>query len=261
LKYLYKNTDWRLFNLIVVDNGSRDGTRQWLLKKCNNEFPLDNSIFLLNNKNVGFGKAHNQAFQKCKTEFFLPLNNDTIPLKNWLEPLLEVMDNSETVAIAGCKLISPLLQGIQHAGVVFRQDGIPTHKYLGHQPDDKEVNRKGFCPAVTGAAMIIRSKIFKQIGGFDEVYLNGWEDIHMCLKVREMGHQVFYEPKSVLYHYEGQTDGRLDDDLSNKTIFMRRWYKKIMQWGNRDYATWKRERVLVEEVNNKKKMKKNEKKS
>jgi GT2 family glycosyltransferase len=262
LKYLYKNTNQELFDLVIIDNSSTDGTIEWLTKEFPNEIKINdkthNYTILLNNVNVGFARAHNQAFKECKTEYFLPLNNDTIPLNNWLEPLIEELDKNKKTAIVGCKLISPIIQGLQHVGVVFRNDNQPIHRLFGYQPEYEGANIKQYAPAVTGASFIIRSEVFKQVNGFDELYRNSYEDIDLCLAVRELGYQIIYHPESVLYHYEGQTVGRLDDDINNRDLFLKRWSSRISMWGNRDYNQWKKEydklskkeRMKIDEVHN-----------
>lgn len=247
LKYLYKNTPQELFDLVIVDNASTDGTPDWLMKEFNNYVKIDNKkhnyTLLINDANVGFAKAHNQAFKECKTDYFLPLNNDTLPFSGWLEPLIKDLDTMKEVGVVGCKLISPLVHGIQHCGVVFRKDGTPIHRYFGVNEDYPKVNKSGYTPAVTGASMIIRSKIYKDLKGFDEIYVNGWEDIDLCLKVRKAGWQIYYEADSELYHYEGQSEGRMDYDNQNRIIFMDRWYKDIIKWGNINYNEYKKKGV------------------
>jgi len=235
---LYKKTPSDLFSLIIINNDSTDGTTEWLVKDFNKEIPnKKNSIVVLNNSiNVGFARAHNQAFAESKTPYTLFLNNDIIVKKDWLEPIIRDLDKYRNVAIVGSKLISPFLNGIQHAGVFF--NGImPYHFGTGLSGDRKEVNIKRYVPAVTGACFAVRNIHWRELrytrennqeySGFSEAYLNGWEDIDACLRLRENGYDILYEPKSELFHYEGVSDNRYIAENQNRAIFIKNWYKKL----------------------------------
>ncbi|MEI7463166.1 MAG: ThiF family adenylyltransferase, partial [Candidatus Taylorbacteria bacterium] len=89
------------------------------------------------------------------------------------------------------------------------------------------VNKKRRFQCLTAACFLVRANIFKAAGGFDEVYVNGLEDIDFCLKVKELGYGSLYCPSSVVYHYESMTEGRSNFDEMNYQIFFSRWYRKI----------------------------------
>lgn len=266
LEALFENTPLDLFDLVIVDNASRDGTQDYVTKELpqilGDKFGKVTISLLLNQTNVGFGQAHNQSGQECKTPYLLLLNNDTIPLPGWLTAIAKAFEDEPTAAVVGSKLVSPLLAGgIQHAGVIF-VDGIPRHRFFGYAADAPQVNRREYVPAVTGACLAVRKHLWDEVineypvrnkeigkiiiakskGGLNPAYRNGWEDIEFCLRVREMGWQVLYEPKSVLYHYEGVTEGRLTNESANRELFLSLWAEKIAQWGNVDYTKWKKER-------------------
>ena len=227
---LYNHTSTDLFSLVIVNNASKDGTYEWLKDKLPEIIPFNkNSITIINNQiNEGFAKAHNRAFQECKTKYFLPLNNDTLPLKKWLEPLVTDLENDKKAAIVGPKLISPLLNGIQSCGTEFA-GAMPYHRFFAAPPDMPLANKREYVAAITGACMMIRSKIFKEFKGFDDRFINGWEDVDLDLKIREAGWKIIYEPTSVLYHYEGQTQGRFDNDDQNRDLFTKLWGRKLLQ--------------------------------
>lgn len=226
---LFAKTPLELFDLVIVNNGSSDGTTEWLAKELPTLIPFDKNRITIFNifPNFGFAKAHNKAFEECKTEYFLPLNNDIIPWKHWLEPLVEDLDKMPEVAIVGSKLISPLLNGIQNCGTLF-QGVTPYHRYLGYPPQYPSVNQKEYVPAITGACFIIRSKLFKQFHGFDTRYYNGWEDVHLNLQLLEAGWKILYEPRSVLYHYEGRSEDRFIKDSENRQLFYKLWSRKLL---------------------------------
>ncbi len=229
LQSIFRTCDPALYDLVIVNNASTDGTTEWLNNVMPGIAPKDkNRITVLNNlENIGFARAHNQAFRECKTEFFLLLNNDTLARENWLPPMVKQMSLIPNAGVVGSKLITPMINGIQHAGVVF--DGIfPVHRLFGAPSDHPTVIRSALVPAVTGACLMIRSEIFAQLNGLDERFVNGWEDMDLCLKVRELGFEIVYEAGSVLYHYEGQTEGRMLHDDQNRDLFVKLWGKKLL---------------------------------
>lgn len=242
LKYLFNNTDPSLFELAIIDNCSTDGAREWLQNDFakSKEYNSVKTTIYLNDKNAGFAYAHNQAEKDCQTDCFLAFNNDTIPLKGWLEPILDAIQLPE-IGIVGSKLISPRFMGIQHAGVIFLEDGRPYHRYLGYDYDSFEVNRPEYVPAVTGACFAVKKSLWDLLGGLDQRYWCGWEDIAFCLAAREKGYKVFYEPRSQLYHYEGESANRYLREDANRELFMKEWAEKISLWGNKDYNDYQKE--------------------
>lgn len=238
LKALFKNTPEDLYKLVLFDNDSKDDTFEYLASGRDFDVPEDKVKLSRSKKNVGFGLAHNYVAKNCDTELLLLLNNDTIPLKGWLEPMVAVMDKYPDCEVVGSKLISPLINGIQHAGIVF--DGItPIHRYFGQAPNASMVNQRQEFPAVTGACFLVRTKTFNEgpsekypfkTAGFDPEYFCGWEDVDYCLQMQKMNRKVIYEPKSVLYHYEGQSEGRLAKEDENRTYFYKQWLPEIRVW-------------------------------
>src|SRR5579871_5664446 len=210
------------FEVIVVDNASTDGTEQRLK-------PFAGKIrFIRNDANRGFAGACNQGAAAASGKNLLFLNNDTIPLKNWLEPLVEELRLHPEVVMVGSKLLYD--NGlVQHAGVAFeRESRNPYHPYRWLRADDARVNRCRELQAVTAACMLIRAKWFNECGRFHEEFRNGYEDLDLCLNVRKAGGVIVYQPKSVLFHLESQTPGRLRNDTENRRLFFQRWSDRIL---------------------------------
>ncbi len=205
------------FEVIIVDNGSTDGTSQLL-----NSLGGDVRI-ITNQTNLGFAKACNQGAAAATGEYLVFLNNDTIPLKGWLSALVEEVRQRPDIAIVGSKLLYRD-RTVQHAGVaVDRLSMTPYHIYRGFPDDHPAVNKRRELNAVTGACLLIRKDVFEEVQGFDEAYVNGFEDVDLCFKVREKGRRIVYQPRSVLYHLESQTPGRKAHDLPNAVRLSRRW--------------------------------------
>lgn len=208
------------FEIIVVDNGSTDGGGRYLAELG------DKVVVITNKNNLGFAKACNQGAKVSSGEYLLFLNNDTVVTDKWLDILVEELDSSKAVGIVGPKLLYP--DGtVQHAGVVFDNEKWPHHIYKKENGDAPYANKRRAFQCLTGACLLIRKVIFEKVGGFDEAYLNGLEDLDLCLKVGKANYGVMYCPESVVYHYESITEGRSNFDEKNVKIFFSRWEKKI----------------------------------
>ena len=210
------------YELIIVDNGSTDGTTDFLRQ-------LSGDVrIIVNEENLGFAKACNQGAAAARGKYLVFLNNDTIPQPGWLTALVAEVDSHTEVGIVGSKLLYP--DGtVQHAGVVRDcARRLPYHIYKGFAASHPAVNQRREFQIVTAACLLIRRALFDEVGGFDEEYMNGFEDADLCLKVRERGYAVVYQPRSVVVHLESQTPGRKTHDDANVTRFLDRW--KAQWW-------------------------------
>ena len=213
-----KNTDWP-YELIIVDNGSTDGTKEYVL---NNNLKMDGQ-YLRNETNKGFAIANNQGAKLAKGNFLLFLNNDTIVTKGWLSAMINVFSEEKAVGIVGAKLLFPGSGLLQHCGLIKLSNGMPDHLYFKKRADYPPANERKAVWGVTGACFLIPKTLFDELGGFDEQYINGFEDVDLCLRVREKGLNIYYEPKAVIYHYESRTQGRYDFDSRNFSLFASKW--------------------------------------
>src|SRR5262249_39071833 len=136
-----------------------------------------------NAENAGFARACNQGAAIAQAPYLVFLNNDTIPLRGWLEALVDEVERRPEVAIVGSKLL--YADGtLQHAGVSFpRVVYGPYHVYRGLPGTLPAACRRRELRAVTAACMLVRHTVFATRGGFDEGYRNGFEDVDLCLSV------------------------------------------------------------------------------
>ncbi|MHB8146701.1 MAG: glycosyltransferase [Vulcanimicrobiaceae bacterium] len=188
--------------VIVVDNASSDETPELLAA-----YPW---IRLIRNEvNLGFAGANNQAARIARGTYLVLLNNDTQGFPGWLAAMLETARDPQVGAV-GAKLLFP--NGtVQHAGVVLapcflsRQSMSPFHHNFMIPSDEPDVGIRRDFQIVTGACLLTPRALYEELGGLDEGYWNGYEDVDYCLKVRARGRRVVYEPNAVLYHYESQS--------------------------------------------------------
>lgn len=211
--------------VIVVDNASSDGTPE-LLK----QYPW---IKLIRNEtNLGFAAANNQGARAAQGDYLVLLNNDTEGFPGWLEAMLQVAEEPG-VGIVGAKLLFAD-DTVQHGGVAFAgvpygpQRLGPFHFNYLIRSDDVDASKRRDVQAVTGACLVTPRALYLELGGLDEAYWNGYEDVDYCLKVHERGMRIVYEPAAVLYHFESQSGvQRFRRNQWNAKVLEARWRDKI----------------------------------
>lgn len=200
------------WTVLVVDNGSTDGTPEMLDE-------MDISC-MRSEQNMGFAIACNAGFgalysNRADLDRVVFLNNDTYihdPL--WLNKL-----SKPKAAIVGCRLVYE--DGTtQHTGVslAYEADGVL------HGHNQKQERNTGPVEAVTGACMAVIPETFAALGGFYEGFYNGNEDVDLCLKARREGHQVWYLNELTITHYESQSGPeRWKNVGQNVALLTQRW--------------------------------------
>ena len=204
------------YEVILVDNGSTDGTGELLDRMAGR------ARVIRNGENLGFSRGNNAGAAISQGEYLLFLNNDTVPHPGWLDALVREAETDAQIGIVGAKLLYPDTGRVQHAGIELI-DGVPDHAHRHAEADDPEVDRARDLDMVTGACMLIRRDVFERLEGFDEGYLNGVEDVDLCLRARDLGYRVRYCPAAVLDHHEGASAGRYDHVQPNLERFVKRW--------------------------------------
>ena len=207
------------YELILVDNASTDGTPEFLRA-------LSGDVTIITNlANLGFARACNQGARLATGDCLVFLNNDTIPKAGWLEALVDGIEH-DGADICGARLLYPNGK-VQHAGVAFNEQGIGYHIFNGFDAHAAAVTRKRFMQCVTAACMIMRRDLFHTLSGFDEGYVNGFEDVDLCLRAGEQGKKILYVPDSTLIHFEETSEGRKFHDEPNARRYLARWQGKV----------------------------------
>jgi GT2 family glycosyltransferase len=219
--------DWpaSALEVVVVDDGSTDATAELLARLAGEEARLR---VVSRSENSGFAAACNSGVAASIGEYVAFLNNDTIPSPGWLDRLVEYADAHANAAVVGSRLLFP--DGtVQHAGVTIGQDRNPHHLYVGFPAEHPAVNHSGRVPVVTAACMLVRRAVFDIAGGFDTAFRNGHEDVDLCLRLGELGHEVHYCPASVAVHLESATRGRRTTEASaNGRRYREEWAHKVV---------------------------------
>jgi GT2 family glycosyltransferase len=221
--------------VVVVDDASSDETEA-VLRSYGERIRV-----LALSENVGFARACNEGAASAAGDLLLFLNNDTEPRAGWVEALLGYAERHPRADVVGAKLVYPT-GAVQHAGVVFGQDGYPHNLYAGLPEEHPAVERSRRLQAVTAACMLVRRAAFERVGGFDTGYENSLEDVDLCLRIGAEGGEVHYCHEAVVVHMESASRGRRDRFQRSVDLYRRRWRDSV----NRDDLSIYAEDGLIE---------------
>lgn len=190
---------------VVVDNSSKDESIV-IAKKIN--FPVE---YILNEDNLGFSKANNQALKKLKTEFVLILNPDVEIKEGVFEGMLSFMKENPSVGASTCEieLSNGKIDLTAHRG--FPTPWASLLYMLGndslYHQSKKDMSRIHEVDAITGAFFLTRKSVLDKIGLFDENFFMFAEDIDLCLRIKKAGYKVMYVPRFKVLHSKGVSTG------------------------------------------------------
>lgn len=226
---ILKSTNNTFYEVIIADDNSADDT-------INAGKIIKNCKVVRNTIGLGFIGNCNLAAKSAKGKYLVFLNNDTVVQQNWMEELIETFSKYADAGMVGSKLIYP--DGIlQEAGSITFSDGNCWNYGKMSNPDKPEFNYVKESDYVSGASLMIRKDLWEAAGGFDELYAPAYyDDTDLAFAVRKLGFKVYYQPRSVVIHFEGISHG---SDL-NKGI-------KRYQTVNRDKFFNKWQEVLINE--------------
>lgn len=242
LQRLFTNFDqltgYPNYEIIVVDNASEDGTKEYLegLKSSLNLQTIYNS------ENKSFSESNNIAAKKARGSYVLFLNNDVSPIENWLNHMVHTALKLPNSGAIGAKLVYPYKDGfensykLQHGGLGFRvEDGFirPINMGVGEGFFSRNTSREEEKAGVTAACLLIEKTKFDEVDGFEEAYWYGYEDVDLCLKLVDKGYKNIINNAAVLFHYEFGTQSILNEKTvtnyrkKNVETFKNRWYGKL----------------------------------
>lgn len=204
-KNSYENTE-----IIIVDNGSRDGS---IREIKNLKSKIKNLVLIENKKNLGFAEANNQAVAIANGELILLLNNDTIVEANFLKILVDKINNDSRIGVVQPKIIF-LDTGRLQSGCAFLTSlGFLYYFGYGQNPSENKYNKSIPIFSANGACMLIRKKLVNKVNLFDKEFFAYYEETDFCHRVWLAGYKVIYEPASVIYHKGGQTSRKMPESF------------------------------------------------
>lgn len=188
------------YEIIIADDMSTDATAE--LDKFVTGVTVCRTA-----ENLGFLKNCNNAARSARGKYIMFLNNDTTVTEGWLSSLVDLMERDSSIGMTGSKLVFPDGR-LQEAGGIIWSDGSGWNYGRGDDPDDCQYNYVREVDYISGAAIIIRKKLWDQIGGFDERFAPAYcEDSDLAFEIRKAGYKVVYQPLSKVIHYEGVSNG------------------------------------------------------
>jgi len=189
------------YEIIVVDNASSDGSQAWIKES----YP--NIKLLENDRNYGYAGGCNRGADEASGEFLVFLNNDTIQKSDWLHYLVELMQKDNTIAAAQPKILNYYHKNIfDYAGGsggymdMFCFPYARGRLFLEQEEDQGQYNDAKKCFWASGTAIMVRKELFVEAGKFDEIFFAHMEEIDLCWRLQAMGHHVWVEPQSIIYH-------------------------------------------------------------
>ena len=206
LPILIKHTPEPNTEIIIADNNSKDDSINFL----NQNYPNLKQINL--DRNYGFAGGYNRALSQIEAEYFVLLNSDIEVTENWLTPLIKNMDSDMSIAACQPKIKSyhqkDHFEYAGAAGGFIDKYGYPFCR--GRVLDKIEIDKGQYDELsdifwATGACIVVRANIYKEIGGLDDDFFAHMEEIDLCWRLKNLGHRIVYNPASSVYHVGGGT--------------------------------------------------------
>lgn len=240
IESIEKKTSYKNYEIIIIDNNSKDHQTIDYLETISK---APNIRTLKYEDSFNFSAINNFTARNSNGEYLLFLNNDTEVISDeWLSAMLEHSQRKEVGAVGGMLLYPN--GTIQHAGVIIGLGGVAghSHKYIpkdnpGYMLRPHLVHNLS---AVTAACMMLRKDVFEEVGGFDENLAVAFNDVDLCLKIREKGYLIVYTPYAELYHHESLSRGYEDNPEKQKRFlkevkYIREKWKQVINKGDPYY--------------------------
>lgn len=216
LASIAQKTTYPNYEVVIVENNSTDPVTFEYYQRIQREDPRVRVVTLPSDGTFNFSRTINFGADNSRGEYILMLNNDTeVITPNWIEQMMGCCQRPE-VGIVGAKLLYP--DGtMQHGGVGF--DNGPGHLGYTLPGDSLDYYHVYQLPhdlsMVTGACLLCRASVFREVGGLDETFAVDFNDVDFCLKVRKRGYLVVFQATVELYHYESVSRGLHDHDFED----------------------------------------------
>jgi GT2 family glycosyltransferase len=235
LRSIYASTHSTEFEVIVSDNGSTDGTAEFIRKN----FPQVHVIE--NGTNLRFAKANNVGIRASQGEYILILNPDTIIHEGTLDKLVVFADQHPEAGAFGCRVLNPdgtyqisarpfvSLRGewivaLKLRPLAYFSDWFLADSYIGWKGDTRRTIDRH-----SGCFILGRGDLLRRLGGFDEQFFYYYEDLDLCRRIWDAGYSILFNPEMTITHLGGQSTKRspvafqLDSQITRYRYFYKYW--------------------------------------
>ena len=241
LRSIEEKTDYHNYEIVIIENNSEKEETFRYYEKISSE-----KIRVIRwEKEFNYSAINNFGVRHAKGDYILFLNNDVeIINSDWMREMLSHCQRKE-VGIVGARLYYPD-DTIQHGGIIVGIGGVAGSVFVGLPKGYSGYMHKAALQldlsAVTAACMMMKRRVFEEVGGFEEKLKVAFNDVDLCLKTREKGYLVVYNPYVELYHYESKTRGAEDTKekvrrFQTEIEYMRSHWIDILKKGDPMYNT------------------------
>ncbi|MDU0154488.1 glycosyltransferase [Bacillus cabrialesii] len=224
LKSIWKHTNSDCIEIIVVDNGSSDGTCDYLKQ-------ISSIKVIFNETNKGFAKACNQGLEIATGDNILFLNNDTVVTSQWLEPMVKLLYQDDKIGMVGP--VSNYVSGSQQISVDYTS--LEEIEYFSQRHGMEHRGKSRAVLRLVGFCLLVKKEVLDKIDGFDERFEGGsFEDDDLCLRALQVGYQLKIALDSFVHHQGHATfSGNPDLNISrlyqvNRRIFIDKWKQDVL---------------------------------
>jgi GT2 family glycosyltransferase len=218
LKSIGDNPPCVPYEVIVIDNMSTDGSREWLLSREAESLILSGAFrTILSVGNLGFGRANNCAVLNSMSEYVFFLNPDTLLGSGSIDRLLAVASRNESIGAVAPKILNsdgtlqpsvayfppnPFVIAVTELSLAtWFPLGFRKRFFAQHWRHDEE----RAVPMVWGAALLVKRSVIDKIGGFDEDFFMYGEDLELCARIQRSGWKIVFVPKATVTHFGGKS--------------------------------------------------------
>jgi len=237
--------------VIVVDNGSADGSVEWLKRPTAPTFRGEKLKVIFNKKNLGFAKAVNQGIKQAKYDYLIVMNNDLKLEKNWLqimEKAIKRWSKKEKIGAYFGKVLDWEGKRLESAGLVYFSSGKAFNRGNGEPIKKRKYNQEEVIWGGSASVIVYRKEALKKVGLFDPLFFAYLEDVDLALRLNASGFKTVFVPQALSYHKGGGT-ADLTSNLRYRLV-ARNWWFIILKHYSANYLFRHLPGIVLEQFKN-----------